>query len=117
MPQCTEPNLSGKAWLFSVDLRNRIEPVPYPEASFRGGLSSHLLTQVQNTTDNRPGCATMQSAQYLRSQAELYLELAQQLSNRQDAERLRLAAADYFRRAIDAERQSEAREPSSPSEL
>jgi hypothetical protein len=59
----------------------------------------------------------MQSAQYLRSQAQLYLELAQQLSNRRDAERLRLAAADYFRRAVDAESQSEVREPSSPSEL
>jgi len=57
----------------------------------------------------------MQSAQYLRSQAELNLELAQQLSNRHDAERLQLAAADYFRRAVDAERQSEMREPSSPS--
>jgi hypothetical protein len=59
----------------------------------------------------------MQSARYLRSQAELYLELAQQLSNRRDAEQLRLAAADYFRRAVDAESQSEVREPSPPSEL
>jgi len=59
----------------------------------------------------------MQSARYLRSQAELYLELAQQLSNRRDAEQLRLAAADYFRRAVDAERQSEVRGPSPPSEL
>jgi hypothetical protein len=59
----------------------------------------------------------MQSAQYLRSQAELNLELAQQLSNRHDAERLRLTAADYFRRAADAEHQSGMREPSSPSEL
>ncbi len=59
----------------------------------------------------------MQSAQYLRSQAELYLELAQQLSNRRDAEQVRLAAADYFRRAVDAERLSEVREPSPPSEL
>jgi len=59
----------------------------------------------------------MQSAQYLRSQADLYLKLAQQLSNRRDAEQLRLAAADYFRRAVDAERQSEMRDPSSPSEL
>ncbi len=59
----------------------------------------------------------MQSAQYLRSQAELYLELAQQLSNRRDAEQVRLAAADYFRRAVDSERQSEVREPSPPSEL
>jgi hypothetical protein len=59
----------------------------------------------------------MQSARYLRSQAQLYLELAQRLSNRHDAERLRLAAADYFRRAVDAERQSEMREPSCPSEL
>jgi hypothetical protein len=58
----------------------------------------------------------MESARYLRSQAELYLELAQQLSNRHDAERLRLAAADYFRRAVDAEGQSELRESScSPS--
>jgi hypothetical protein len=59
----------------------------------------------------------MQSARYLRSQAELYLELAQQLSNRHDAEQLRLAAAEYFRRAVDVERQSEVREPSPPSEL
>jgi hypothetical protein len=57
----------------------------------------------------------MESARYLRSQAELYLELAQQLSNRHDAERLRLTAADYFRRAVDAEGQSELGESSSPS--
>ena len=58
----------------------------------------------------------MQSARYLRSQAELCLELAQQTSNRREAEHLRIAAADYFCRAVEAERQSEMREPSSPSE-
>jgi hypothetical protein len=59
----------------------------------------------------------MQSARYLRSQAELCLELAQQISNCREAERLRITAADYFCRAVDAERQSGMREPSSPSEL
>ena len=58
----------------------------------------------------------MQSVRYLRSQAELCLELAQQISNRHEAEHLRIAAADYFRRAVDVERQSKMREPSSSSE-
>jgi hypothetical protein len=45
----------------------------------------------------------MQSAQYLRSQAELCLEVARQLSNPQDVKRLRARAAEYLTRALDAE--------------
>jgi hypothetical protein len=49
----------------------------------------------------------MQSARYLRSQAELCLELAGHVSNPQDVNRLRARAADYFARALDAERGSD----------
>jgi hypothetical protein len=51
----------------------------------------------------------MQSAQYLRSQAELCLEVAELVSNRHDAEQLRITAADYFARALAAERELEMR--------
>lgn len=118
MPQCTEPNLSGRFGL-SVDLRNRIEPVPSPDslgksqAQFEQPFAHPGLEHGQY----RSGCAPMQSARYLRSQAALCLELAQQISNRREAERLRIAAADYFRRAVDAERQSEMRAPPSSSEV
>jgi hypothetical protein len=49
---------------------------------------------------------TVQSAQYYRGQAELCLELAQQISDPRDADQLRLEAADYFARALDIEAQS-----------
>jgi len=46
------------------------------------------------------------SAKYLRSQAQLCLEMAQQMSNSDDAQRLRINAAEHFTRAVDAEAQS-----------
>ena len=45
----------------------------------------------------------MQDAYYLRSQAELCLEIAGQMSDRRDAERLRANAADYLARAAELE--------------
>ena len=45
----------------------------------------------------------MQDARYLRAQAELCFDIARQLSNRQVADNLRAAAAQYLVRATEAE--------------
>ena len=45
----------------------------------------------------------MQDARYLRAQAELCFDIARQLSNRQVADNLRAAAAQYLARATEAE--------------
>jgi hypothetical protein len=52
----------------------------------------------------------MQDARYLRDQANLCLEIARQMSDRQVAESLRMDAAQYFARAtaIESERTLEA---------
>ncbi len=47
----------------------------------------------------------MQDASYLRSQAELCLHIARALSDYEAAENLRAVAAQYFVRALEAERQ------------
>ena len=49
----------------------------------------------------------MQDARYFRSQAELCLEMARQVSDRRMAESLRLDAAQYFMRATELEDHTE----------
>jgi hypothetical protein len=49
----------------------------------------------------------VESAEYFRSQAELCLELACQMSDRKDIERLRITAARYFARASELESRPE----------
>lgn len=49
----------------------------------------------------------MQDAHYFRSQAELCLEMARQVSDRRLAESLRLDAAQYFLRATELEDRTE----------
>ena len=49
----------------------------------------------------------MESAEYFRSQAELCLELACQMSDRKDIERLRITAARYFARASELDSRAE----------
>ena len=51
----------------------------------------------------------MQDARYLRSQAELCLQMAQTVSDGKVAENLRAAAAEYFSRASDAESPSDSK--------
>ena len=45
----------------------------------------------------------MQDARYFRAQAQLFLEMARQMSDRKAAEGLQEKAADYHRRATDLE--------------
>jgi hypothetical protein len=54
----------------------------------------------------------MQDARYLRSQAELCLQMAHTVSDGKVAENLRAAAAEYFSRASDAESPSAQNPPS-----
>jgi hypothetical protein len=49
----------------------------------------------------------VQDARYLREQAARSLELANQISDRKAAERLRLTAADYLTRAAEAEKSTD----------
>jgi hypothetical protein len=49
----------------------------------------------------------MQDARYWRHQAALCMEIAGHLSDLRAAEGLRVAAADYFARATELERQAE----------
>jgi hypothetical protein len=53
----------------------------------------------------------MEDASYLRSQAELCLQIARRLSAHKAAENLRAVAAQYFVRALEAERQLGTAEP------
>lgn len=45
----------------------------------------------------------MQDVRYLRSQAELFLELAGQMSDRRAAESFRISAAEYLARVVELE--------------
>jgi hypothetical protein len=45
----------------------------------------------------------MQDAGFLRTQAEMCLEVARKLSDRKAAENLRAKAAEYFSRAVELE--------------
>jgi hypothetical protein len=49
----------------------------------------------------------MQDAQYFRDQAALCLEMAQQMSDRQATEDLRVSAAQYFKKAAELDHKAE----------
>jgi hypothetical protein len=49
----------------------------------------------------------MQDAQHFRDQAALCLEIAQQMSDRQAAENLRVSAAQYFEKAAELDHKAE----------
>ncbi len=55
----------------------------------------------------------MQDARYFRSQAELCLELAHQVSDRRMADSLRSEAAQYFMRATELETDQKSAPPPS----
>jgi hypothetical protein len=55
--------------------------------------------------------ASMQDASYLRSQAELCLQIARAISDYEAAENLRAVAAQYLVRSLEAEPQLETAEP------
>jgi hypothetical protein len=74
---------------------------------WKAHLGNNCPPEPRETTLNRLGGAPVQSAQYFRSQAELCLELAHQMSDRKDVEHLRLAAARYIARASELESRSE----------
>jgi hypothetical protein len=66
-------------------------------------LSSGSLIQVHARRTTSPGERPMEDAAYLRSQAELCLEIAQQMSDPVAAQELRLKAAQYLARATKTE--------------
>jgi hypothetical protein len=49
----------------------------------------------------------MQDAQHFREQAALCLEIAQQISDRQAAEELRVSATQYFEKAAELDHKAE----------
>ena len=68
-------------------------------------MSSVLLTQVEKTKNDH-GARFMETARYFRDQAALCLKIAQQMSDPQAAEDLRVAAAQRFARAAELEKQT-----------
>ena len=68
-------------------------------------MSSGLLTQVENQDPER---AVPPNTQYLRAQADIYFELARQMSLRADADVFRITAEDYMTRAAQLEARNQA---------
>jgi hypothetical protein len=66
-------------------------------------LSGGSLTQVKREQEKRPGAFLMEDAAYLRSRAELCLQMVLHISDPKAAEGLRVTAAQYLARAMDAE--------------
>jgi hypothetical protein len=58
----------------------------------------------------------MQDARYLRAQAALCLEIANELSDLKAAEKLRADATDYQRRAVELELKQDTPPPPPPKE-
>jgi hypothetical protein len=65
------------------------------------GEDEHRVARPVTTTRN--WTAIMHDARYFRSQAELCLRIAEQLSDRNEVARLRAAAADHYARAQELE--------------
>jgi hypothetical protein len=99
MSPCSEPDILAR-YCRTKTLRSRAptdaacDPlVGHPQ------LSSDLLTQVQATT-LKTWSTAVPDARYFRTQAELCRQLAQQISNRTDAEYLRAMAKRFLERAL-----------------
>jgi hypothetical protein len=74
-----------------------------PERVEKGQLSRGLLTPGSNEKIQTTRRRSMQDAGFLRTQAEMCLEVARKLSDRKAAENLRAKAAEYFSRAVELE--------------
>jgi hypothetical protein len=76
-----------------------------------GTLSNGLLIQAkrkyQYQYQYQSGETSVQDARYLRSQAELCLQMARGMRDDKVAENLRAAATQYFVRALEVERPPE----------
>ena len=85
--------------------------MPQHRTSRTEGNELRLAPRVNDKNNNGPGVCAMQDARYLRAQAALCLQIADQMSDPKSAEKMRADAARYHERAAQLEAGEEPRPP------